>query len=217
MTVSVVVADDHSIVREGLRAIISSEDDLDIVAETSDGLETVAVVEEVSPDVLVVDLVMPSLPGLEVITRVRNQSPDTRMVVLSIHADEAYVLRALRNGALGYVVKSAGAQELVKAIRAATLGRHYLSTPLSQDILKTYDSGSETDELDPYESLSLREREVLHLSGDGLTSSEIGDRLDISRRTVEAHRANLTRKIRVSSHAALIRYAISKQNLSPDL
>lgn len=211
MSVSVVLADDHSVVREGLRAILSTEDDIDILAEVADGLEAVETVKKTQPDVLVLDLVMPNLPGLEAIKLVLKTSPSTKVVVLSMHADEAYVLQALRQGAIGYVTKDSGAQELVKAIREAVKGERYLSPPLSQRALRAYDESLEPQELDPYETLSPREREVLHLAANGYTNNDIAERLEISRRTVEAHRANLMRKLRINSQASLIRYAIQRE------
>ncbi len=211
MSVSVVLADDHSVVREGLRAILSTEDDIDILAEVADGLEAVETVKKTHPDVLVLDLVMPNFPGLEVIKLVLETSPATKIVVLSMHADEAYVLQALRQGATGYVTKDSGAHELLKAIREAVEGRRYLSPPLSQQSLKAYDESMEPQKLDPYESLSPREREVLHLAASAHTNNDIAERLDISRRTVEAHRANLMRKLRINSQASLIRYAIERE------
>ena len=211
MSTSIVLADDHVVVREGIRAILSAEEDFEIVAEAVDGLEALEVVEVSKPDVLVLDLSMPALPGREVIKGVESKSPVTRVVVLSMHADEAYVLQALRSGAMGYVIKNAGADELAKAIREAVAGRRYVSPPLSLGGLQVYDETIGPDFLDPYEALSPREREVFHMAADGYTNKRIATRLEISRRTVEAYRANVMRKLRLRSQSDLIRYAISRE------
>ena len=214
MSISIVLADDHVVVRQGLRTILAAEPDLKVVAETSDGLETVQTVERLRPDVLVLDLVMPNLHGLEVLRQVSERSPKTKVVVLSMHADEAYVLQALKNGALGYVIKSSGADELTTAIREVAKGEHYLGRPLSETAIDIYIAKVESEELDPYDTLSIREREVLHLVAGGNTNSRIASRLSISRRTVEVYRANIMRKLRLNSQAELIRYAIRLE--SPD-
>ena len=184
MTISILLADDHDVVRHGLTSILNSEPDLDIVAQTADGLETVEAAEKLKPDVLVLDLVLPSMHGLEVLRQVSKRSPETRTVVLSMHSDEAYVLQSLRNGALGYVTKSSGAGEVANAIRTVVKGEHYLGEPLSQTTVETYIARVESENLDPYDSLTQREREVLHLASNGNTNAEIGLRLEISRRTV---------------------------------
>ena len=214
MSISIVLADDHVVVRQGLRTILAAEPDLRVIAETSDGLETVQTVERLRPDVLVLDLVMPNVHGLEVLRQVSERSPKTKVVVLSMHADEAYVLQAIKNGALGYVIKSSDADELTTAIREAAEGNRYLGRPLSETAIDTYMAKVESEELDPYDTLSIREREVLHLVAGGNTNSRIASRLSISRRTVEVYRANIMRKLRLNSQAELIRYAIRLE--SPD-
>ena len=214
MSVSIILADDHMVVRQGLRALLGAQADFEVIAETSDGLETVQKVEEMTPDVLVLDLGMPSLHGLEVLTHVTARSPETNVVVLSMYADESYVLRALKDGARGYVVKTAEASELVDAIQEAAQGRHYLSQPLSKQGIETYTARVESGELDPYDTLSRREREVFHLAAEGSTSNEIAQRLAISPRTVEVYRSNVMRKLRLKSRAELVRYAIRRGTLS---
>ena len=211
MTVSVVLADDHQVIREGLQALLSQEKDLDVIGQAADGVETLRVVSARRPDILILDLAMPGLPGLEVMRRVATVSPGTKVVVLSMYSDEEYVIQALRNQAAAYVVKSAGADQLIIAIRQAMAGEHYLSPPLSEDLVETYETRAEALAVDPYDSLTPREREIMHLAASGHTNKEIGTRLSISRRTVEAHRANLMSKLRLKTQADLVRYAIGKE------
>jgi len=208
--VTLVLADDHRVVRQGLRALLEAEPDFRVVGEAGDGLEVVRVIERLRPDVLVLDMMMPGLNGLEVTRQVKKRSPKTHVVVLSMHADESYVLEALKNGAAAYVVKDSSADELVKAVREAVAGRHYLSPPLSDSAIEAYAQSAVSATTDPYESLSTREREVLHLAAEGRTNAEIGKRLFISPRTVEIHRANMMRKLGLHNQTDVIRYALKR-------
>lgn len=209
---SIVLAEDHVIVREGFRAILSAEPDLCIVGEAGDGLEAYRLVLAHRPDILIADLMMPGLNGLEVIRRVRHEVPQTRCIVLSMHDQEAYVTEALRNGATAYILKDSGAAELKKAVRAVLRGHCYLGPPLSERDVASYVQAAQEDEGlgDPYEMLTNREREVLHLTAEGMTSREVAERLSISPRTVEKHRDNLMRKLDVHSQVDLIRYAVRR-------
>lgn len=207
---TIALADDHPIVRQGLRALLQAEPDFRVVGEAGDGLETVELVERLQPDVLVVDVMMPGVSGLEVARQVQQRSPETRVVILSMHANEAYVLEAMRHGAAGYVLKDSTATDLVEAVRRVMAGRRYLSPPLSERAIDAYLQKSEEAQLDPYETLTSREREVLHLAAEGHTNAEIAERLSISPRTVETHRANMMRKLDLRSHADLIRYALRR-------
>jgi two-component system response regulator NreC len=204
----IVLGDDHPVVRKGLRAILEGEPDLEVVAEASDGLQTVRLVERLKPDVLLVDLMMPGMNGLEVARQVTTRSPGTRIVLLSMHAAEGYVMEALRSGAAGYVLKDASADELVQAIRAVVSGRRYLSPVLSERAVDTYVQKATEAGPATHEMLTGREREVLQLVAEGHTSSEIGARLGLSPRTVETHRASLMRKLGLRTQTDLIRYAL---------
>jgi len=157
-----------------------------------------------------VDWMMPGLGGLEVIRQARNRSPQTRCVVLSMHANEAYVLEALKNGASGYVLKEESHAAMVEAVRAVSAGRRYLSPPLSEKIIERFLSGGEAAAEDSYEKLTDREREVLHLAAEGRTNSEIADRLCVSPRTVETHRAHLMQKLGLKNQTELIRFALRR-------
>ena len=210
MNVTLLLADDHHVVRQGLRALLEADPDFRVVGEASDGLEVPDLVERLQPRVLIVDLMMPGLNGLEVTRQVSKRSPQTRVLILSMHSNEAYVLEALRNGAAAYVLKDSTAAHLVHAVREVVAGRRYLSPPLSERAIETYAEKAKSTSLDPYETLTTRERQVLHLAAEGLTNAEIADRLSISPRTAETHRANLMRKLGLRSQTDLVRYALRR-------
>jgi DNA-binding NarL/FixJ family response regulator len=208
--ITIVLADDHRIVRQGLRLLLEAEPDFRLIGEAGDGLEAVRLVEHLKPDVLVIDLLMPGLNGLEATRQVSKQVPQTRILVLSMYADDAYVVEALRNGALGYVLKDCTAANLVQAVREVFAGRRYLSPPLSERRVEAYLQRTQAATLDPYETLTTREREVLHLAAEGHSNTEIGARLFISPRTVESHRAHLMHKLGLRTQTDLIRYALGR-------
>ena len=215
MTWTLLLADDHLMVRQGLRALLAREPDLRLVGEAAEGLEALRLAERLQPDVLVLDLMMPGLNGLDVARQVARRSPETRVVILSMHAHEAYVLEALLAGASAYVLKESSSDELVKAIRAVTTGRRYLSPPLSEEALGTYSRRTGSLPPDPYHTLTAREREVLQLTAEGHSGADIAERLFISPRTVETHRANLMRKLKVRNQKELIRYALQRTPQAP--
>ena len=208
---TIALADDHIVVRQGLRALLETEPDFRVIGEVGDGLEAVHLVERLQPDVLVLDLMLPGLSGLEVTRLVHRGSPQTRVLILSMYADEAYVLQALKNGAAGYVLKDSSAADLVQAVREVARGRRYLSPPLSERAIERYAQKAETStQEDSYEMLTTREREVLHLAAEGHTNAEIAARLGISPRTVETHRANLMHKLGIHTQTDLVRYALRR-------
>jgi DNA-binding NarL/FixJ family response regulator len=195
-------------VRQGLRALLDGQPDISVVGEAGDGPEATQMVELLRPDVLVVDMMMGGMNGIEVTRYVRKASPKTCVVVLSMHADEGYVLESLRAGAMAYVLKDSIADELLHAMREAVLGRRYLSHPLSEQAIEGYLQKEEGTALKPHERLTVREREVLHMLAQGLSNEEIAARLSVSRRTVEAHRAHVMHKLGVHNQVQLLRYAI---------
>lgn len=207
---SVVLADDHSVVRQGLRTLLEAEGDLSIVGEANDGLETAKMVEDLQPDVLVVDLMMGGMNGIEVARHVTKRSPKTKTVILSMYGNEGYVMEALRVGAKAYVLKEATASELLHAIREVMVGRRYLSAPLSEQAINAYLQKAEGTTLDPYDTLTTREREVLYLVAQDCTNADIAKKLFISSRTVEVHRANMMRKLALRTRSQLLRYAIQR-------
>jgi len=208
--VTLLLADDHAVVRLGLRRLVENEPDFRVVGEVDDGLQVLPEVERLHPDVLLLDLVMPGLNGLEVLRQVRKRCPKTRVVVLSMHASEAYVFEALRNGAGAYVLKGSNGSDVLEAVRAVLAGRRYLSSPLSERAIQTYVEKAEGAEPDPYGDLTTREREVLQLSAEGHNNSQIAARLFISRRTVETHRANLFLKLGLRTQTDLVRYGLRR-------
>lgn len=213
---TVVLADDHAVVRQGLRALLEATPEFAIVGEVDDGLKVLEAMERVRPNVLVLDLMMPGLNGLEITRQVHKRFPQIRIVILSMHANEAYVLEALRHGAAGYVLKEATSEEVVQAVREAAAGRRYLSRPLSERAIEAYARKAQETSLDLYETLTSREREVLHLAAEGRSNAEIATRLGISPRTAETHRANLMQKLALQSQTDLVRYALRRGIVSLD-
>jgi two-component system response regulator NreC len=213
MTRTILLADDHRIVRQGLRALLKAEPELLVVGEAANGLETLRLMEQLQPDVLVLDLMMPGLDGFKVIRQVTRKHPRTRIVVLSMHANEAYVQEALQAGAYAYVLKESSADELAQAIRAVTSGSRFLSPPISEQVLKAYSERARSAPLDPYGTLTAREREVLRLTVAGRTGAEISKHLFISRRTVESHRTNMMRKLGLRNLKELISYSVRRDEL----
>ncbi len=210
MAVSVLLADDHPIVRQGLRHLLEMQPDFKVVGEASDGLEASQMAERYRPDVLVVDMMMPGLNGLEVTRQVRQRSPATRIIVLSMHNNDAYVLQALKRGASGYVLKDSGPGEVVQAVKQVMLGQRYLSASLAENLIEMLLKQTGNLPKDPYEELTNREREVFQLTAEGWNNNEIGERLCISPRTVEVHRANLMEKLGLHSQMDVLRYAIRR-------
>lgn len=212
--ITILLADDHQLVREGLRALLEARPDCFVVGEAADGLEVFGLVEHLKPDVLILDLMMPGLNGLEIIRQVSEQVPETQILILSMHADQLYVLEALRNGAAGYVLKETDSATLMEAVHTVAAGERYFSFPLSEQEINDYINkikNSRPD--DPYETLTKREREVFYLAIEGHSATEIAARLSISPRTVEAHRAGMMRKLGLRNQTDLIRYAIRRKIL----
>lgn len=211
--ISIVLADDHGIVRQGLRALLDAQADLTVVGEAADGAETIAMVAKLHPDVLVLDLLMPGLDGLEVLRHLEQQKAPPRVVVLSMHSDEAYVVEALRLGAAAYVLKDAGVSDLVHAVREVMAGHRYLSAPLGRRAIDAYAKRTEATQTD--DSLTARELEVLRLAARGHSVQRIAEELSISPRTAETHRGNLMKKLGLHNQTDLVRYAIRRGIVPP--
>ena len=216
MTVTVLLADDHPIVRQGLRHLLEAEPDLKVVGEASDGLQAVQFTEKFKPNVLIVDIMMPGLNGLEVLRQIKDRSPSTCSIVLSMQSADVYVVEALKSGALGYVLKETGPSELVNAVQQVIEGKRYLSPRLSERLIDVLLQTSEELTLDPYETLTNREREILQMAAEGLTTSAIAKRLSISPRTAELHRGRMMDKLGLHSQTELILYALKRGILSID-
>jgi DNA-binding NarL/FixJ family response regulator len=207
--IRVVLADDHHLVRTGIRALLEKAGDIEVIGEAADGQAAVELVEQLQPDVLVIDIAMPRLTGIQALGRVRSMGNDTRVVILSMHSGAPLVRQALRAGAIGYLLKHSVSEELLLAIRAASRGEVYLSPPVSGIVMDGYlDQQAAGPTADPLEQLTSREREVLHLIAEGHTNNEISELMNISINTVEKHRANLMTKLDIHDVAGLTLFAI---------
>ncbi|MFI5336997.1 MAG: response regulator [Opitutales bacterium] len=206
---SVVLADDHELVRRGVRSLLEADGRFQVVAEVADGLAAVQAVDKFHPQLLFLDLSLPRLHGLEALRQVRIVHPATKVIILSMHNDEPYVIEALRAGASAYVLKGSESEEILRATQEVLAGRRFLSAPLSEWAITAL-AIKTPDTSDPYNTLSPREREVMQLSAEGLGNAEIAEKLFISARTAETHRANLLRKLNLQSQTDLVRYAIRR-------
>lgn len=216
MTVTLILADDHPIVRQGLRHLLEAEPDLKIVGEAEDGLQAVQLTEKFKPNVLVVDIMMPGLNGLEVLRQVKERCPATCSIVLSMQSADVYVVEALKSGASGYVLKETGPSELVNAVQQVISGKRYLSPRLSERLIDVLLQNTGELTLDPYETLTNREREILQMAAEGLTTAAIAKRLSISPRTAELHRGRMMDKLGLNNQTELIRYALKRGILPLD-
>jgi two-component system, NarL family, response regulator NreC len=213
---TLVLADDHPVVRQGLRALLEAEEEFAVIGEEADGLAVVDVVDRLRPDVLLLDVRMPGLSGLEITRQITQRALKTRVLILSMHDNEAFVRDALRHGASGYVLKDASPAEMLEAVRTVRSGRRYLSRALADRAIAAYAHQADASPQDPYETLTTREREILQLAAESSSLGEIGARLGISPRTVETHRAHLMQKLGLQSQADLIRYAVRRGILPLD-
>jgi DNA-binding NarL/FixJ family response regulator len=209
--IKIVLAEDHTILREGLKALLSSDPQFDIIGEASDGREAVRCVEKFGPDLILMDLSMPRMSGMEAIREIKRRYPETRIIALTVHKTDEYLHTTLQAGADGYVLKDATHAELVLAIKNVMKGKSYLSPGVSEKVIEGYLEGKENVMPDsPWETLSPREREVLKLIAEGYKNKEIAGDLCISLKTVEKHRANLMKKLDLHNAAALTVYAMQK-------
>jgi DNA-binding NarL/FixJ family response regulator len=213
--IRVLVADDHTIVRKGLCALLNSEPNIEIIGEAADGREAVERIDKLKPDVVLMDISMPSLNGLEATRQIRRRHPGVRILILTMHTNEEYIFEILQAGASGYVLKKSAPSDLVSAIHAVYQGGAFLSPPVSKKViekLKERTVGNETKKV----KLTEREREVLQLIAEGCTSNEIAERLFISVKTVENHRSHLMKKLDIHHAAGLTQYAIQKRIIDPE-
>jgi two-component system NarL family response regulator len=214
MTIRVLLADDHRILREALRTILEKESDIKVVGESDNGRATLKAAREMSPDVVVMDVAMPELNGVEATVRMLDRDPRLRVVALSAHSDKRYVLEMLKAGAAGYVTKAAAGTELLRAIRAVAKGMNYLSPDVASAVIGNIKESESTLPV-PSSPLGRREREVLQLLAEGHRSQAIAERLCISPATVESHRRNIMRKLNLHSVAELTKYAIREGLTAP--
>ncbi len=207
----IIIAEDHTILREGLRLLLSSNADFEVVAEAEDGLEAIRTSETLQPDLILMDLSMPRMNGMGAIQEIKKQCPTTKILVLTVHKTEEYILATLKAGADGYVLKDATHNELMLAIECVFSGKSYLSPGISEKVIEGYLEGRKTlKATSSWETLTQREREILKMIAEGYKNKEIGDYLCISTKTVEKHRANLMKKLDLHSTSALTAYAMEK-------
>ena len=209
--IRILLADDHNIMRRGLRLLLERQPEFEVVAEAADGREAAERAESTHPDVVVLDIAMPNMSGIEAAQRIRASLPQAAIVILSMHSDESYVLRALKAGAKGYLLKDSAESDLIDAIRAVSEGKAFFSPEISKILVEDYvrdmrKRGAE----DSYELLTSREREILHLLAEGKSNKDIAALFDLSLYTVETHRRNLQDKLNLHSLAELILYAVRK-------
>ncbi|MBC7917264.1 MAG: response regulator transcription factor [Rhodoferax sp.] len=207
MNLRVLLADDHTLVRAGLRKLLEAIPDLEVVGEASDGLALLTLTAELRPKLVLMDISMPGLNGLEATARLRKEWPDTKVIILSMHQSEEYVRQALRQGASGYLLKDCAPLELDMAIKAVCRGETYLSPAVSKDVLSDYVQRLR-DEAQPGDQLTPRQREVLKLVAEGLSTKEIARLLDLSVKTVDTHRSQLMRQLDIHEVTGLVRYAL---------
>lgn len=211
MTTRIFLAEDHQLVRQGTRMLLETEPDFKVIGGAEDGIRAMEAVIRLRPDVLIVDIILPNINGIEVIREVKRYLPQIKAVVLSMYDTEAYVSESLRAGASAYVLKKSTVEELVFAVRQALAGETYLSPPLSESLLEDYSYHSgEVKDADPHENLTERERQVLQMAAQGLNNPEIAGQLMISVRTVETHRANMLKKLGFKNQTELTVYAIKR-------
>ena len=207
----IVIAEDHTILREGLRSLLASSDEFEVVGEAVDGLDAIRCVESCNPDLILLDLAMPRMNGIEAVKEIKRQSPETKVLVLTVHKSEEYVLAAFQSGADGYCLKDATHAELLNAIKSIFSGKRFISPGIADTVLEGYLDGRKSlKSKSSWETLTQREREVLKLIGEGHKNKDIAEYLSISLKTVEKHRSNLMAKLDLHNTSALTKFAIEK-------
>lgn len=216
--ISILIADDHSIVRDGLKQVIASNSDMEIIGEAEDGLKALEMVKKHKPDVVLLDIGMPNLSGLEAISLIKDSEPKTQIVILTMHSNEKYVQQVLDSGALGYVLKASPSSDILEAIRSAKKGDYFLSSKIKADVIDTYLKSQKTKPIvRGYDLLSDREQQVFRLVVEGKSTKEIANILCVSPKTVEKHRSSVSNKLGVHGRLDLLKYAIKIGIVNPDL
>ncbi|MFC1737314.1 response regulator [Candidatus Hydrogenedentota bacterium] len=214
--IRVVMADDHAVVRDGLRLILESQNDIEVVGEAADGREVLDQVQALHPDVVIMDIAMPQLDGIEATERIRRRHSTTQVVILSMHSTSEYVHRAFQAGAGGYLLKESAGGEVIEAVRSVHSGHNYLSEKITDIVInECLPQAGDNCQKSPIESLSSREREVMQLVVEGRTSAEIATTLCLSQKTVETYRSRLMHKLGVKTASELIRFASDHNMISP--
>lgn len=214
--VRILIAEDHAVVREGIRMILDAEEDFEVIGEAKDGEDAIRLTRTLAPDVVVMDISMPRVTGVEATREIMRSNPGTRILVLTMHEEESYVFQLLQLGASGYVLKRAAATDLVEAVRAASRGEAFLYPSVARSVVQDYLDRLRTGEgSERYDGLTDREREILILLAEGLTNAQIADRLYISVKTVQTHRTHIMAKLDLHDRALLVRYAVRKGLIQP--
>ncbi len=214
MAIRVILADDHALVRQGIRSLLEKLDDVEVIGEVNDGREALELSKTTQPDIVIMDITMPGLSGLEAVSRMKKACPTTRVIMLSMHGGEEYFQQALDSGAAGYLLKDADQLELELAIRAVVRGDVYLSPSVAKYALDAYRERKENDQ-GPLACLSSRHKEILQLIAEGYANKEIAQRLDLSPRTVEAHRAELMERLNIHDVPGLVKVALRAGLIKP--
>ena len=212
MKIRILVADDHDIVRAGLKSLLERQEDIEIVGEAADGRELVRLAEKLAPSIVVTDIAMPQLNGIDATAQILHHDPDIRVIILSMYADEEFLVRALTAGVKGYLLKDAVQADLLRAVRAVATGRSFFSPAIAQTLAEDYVRQLQHRGLeDSYELLTEREREVLQLLAEGKSNKEVATVLNISPYTVETHRTHLMQKLNLHNTAEVVLYAVRKK------
>lgn len=216
LPIKILLADDHQIVRQGLRLLLSTESDLQVVGEADNGRKAVQLSQELSPDVIIMDISMPELNGLDATRQISSESPGVKIIALSMHSDSLFVLNMLKSGAAGYLLKDCALEELLTAIRTVMLQKTYISPGVSDILIRDFASNWNAEPSSAYSVLTTREREVLQLMAEGRSTQQIATTLCVSTKTVEAHRKQIMNKVGIHSVAELTKYAIRQGLTSLD-
>jgi two-component system response regulator NreC len=217
MSITILVVDDHKILRQGLRTLLAREADMEVLAEAEDGREAVRLVRELSPQVVIMDVGMPDLNGIEATRQILQESPETKVIALSMHSDRRFVTNMIKAGASGYLLKDSAFEELATAIRVVMARKTYLSHEIAHVVIKDYvQGGGSKDDQSVFSVLSPREREVLQLMAEGKTNRQIAETLNVSLKTVETHRQQIMNKLEIHNIVELTKYAIREGLASLD-
>jgi two-component system, NarL family, response regulator NreC len=214
MPIAILIADDHRLFRDGLRTLLEKQKSMRVVAETTDGVETVSAAAELKPDIVLMDISMPELNGIEATRRIVSQGGGTRVVMLSMHSDRRFITESLKAGAMGYLLKDCAFDEVLLAVKAVSEGTIYLSSRISESVIKDYVAIAKSVPGSAFSILSAREREVLQLLAEGKSTKETASRLHVSVKTIETHRKQIMDKLNIRSVAELTKYAI-REGLTP--
>jgi DNA-binding NarL/FixJ family response regulator len=215
-TIKMLIADDHKLFRHGLQQLLRSQRGMQVVGDAATGLEALAAVKEHHPDIVLMDISMPELNGIEATRRIAAEYPEIKVIMLSMHADRRYILEALKAGAKGYLLKDSAPEELMRAVHRVLRGQYYLSTAINQQMIADVIQTAQPDEPGAFQILSAREREVLQLLAEGKSTREMADKLNLSTKTVETHRQHIMDKLNLRTVAELTRYAIREGLTSLD-